>query len=487
MDARRATLEEFARVESRDPAWSAVHLAAACAWCATLAIGKAPEAVAFGALALVAVVRLPSTWRLYPALLRSPPMLALAAFYAWQALAICWSSVPDPEYGALLPRGLLLPLLLWPMAHRWALLLGAFAAGTAAHSAILLARSWNGAGFQQYNDSRPLISHLASAGLVFACATIACWSGALLARTRATLALAAGAGMLCVAGLGVLSVRASLAAFLVGTVAATVVALRPRATRRRVAIAATVCAVAVAAALAVAVVRSSRFEVWMRSLERSGQAAGQSREQAAQAERERVEQERAAQLDARLRSLGMPPKGDPIRGASDRERLEQAMRKQPADASFAFVASSGRSPVWLAAIEIWREHPIAGAGSQSWKTECRPRLERDPDRYGIPISAREWVPKLPGAHSAYLQELAERGVVGLALLLLLLWTTGVRLWRGGGAWDAAGAFGIFAAWSAAALAQSQSIQGLAMLLLALLLVRACAFGAARRATRAAGR
>jgi hypothetical protein len=59
---------EFEAVERRDPTWSAIHLLAAMAWCAAISLGRAPEAICFGILAAVTVIRLPSTARLYPAL-----------------------------------------------------------------------------------------------------------------------------------------------------------------------------------------------------------------------------------------------------------------------------------------------------------------------------------------------------------------------------------------------------------------------------------
>ena len=66
-----------------------------------------------------------------------------------------------------------------------------------------------------------------------------------------------------------------------------------------------------------------------------------------------------------------------------------------------------------------------------------------------------------------------RGVVGLGLLLAVLVSVARGLWRAAGPWDAIAAFAIFVSWIAGAMVQSQSTQGLAMLLLGLLLVRAC--------------
>ncbi len=449
-------VDEFERVEGRDPVWSAVHLAAACAWCATLALAKAPEGIAFAGLAAVALVRLPSTWRLYGALLGSPAFVALAAMAAWGVASLAWSSNPHPSLADAFPRSLLLPLLLWPLAHRWSLLLCVFTVGVAGHSAQLVVRSWNGEGFDQYNDSKPLIKHLASAGMVFAAGALVPWAALLRARGAARVSCLLALLLLIGGGLAVLSVRASLASFVAGSIAAALFAFRGSGPRPRLALRAGAGLAVLLLALGLAALESSRFIVWWRSMELASARAGG-----------------AAEADRGQSPLQAAPK--PMRGTdmTEAQRLDHALQMQPKDATLPYLLSSGRMPMWRGALEIWREHPLLGAGAQSWSTEYPRRVLADPGAFEIPASELRKVAAMPGAHCAYLQELCERGVVGLGLLLALLVSVARGLWRAAGPWDAIAAFAIFVSWIAGAMVQSQSTQGLAMLLLGLLLVRAC--------------
>lgn len=407
----------FEAVERADPAWSCVHLAAAMAWCFLMPVGRAPESAAFGVLAFVAAIRLPSTWRLYPALLRSPAFLLLAAMAALHAASAAWATNPAVAMGTVVQRSILVPFMVWPMMHRLGLLMGALVAGGCVQCTATLVRSWNGAGFDRYGLSKPLIGHLTTAAMVVStCASVAV--AAVTGRRSAWATGVAWAAIaLCLVTLMVLDVRTSLAAVLPGGVAAVACTMPPRGTpgrwRRPLAVTA-VLALAVAAT----VIASNRTTNW-----------------------------RAALLGRELpQNAGVDP---------------------------AFAAAGTRMAAWRGSIEMWREHPVLGVGCNSWEHEWVPRVTTDPDRYGVPPNRVKLAATLPGAHNSFLQELSERGAVGLALLLAALAAVTVATWRRRGEWDAAACAAILAVWIFTSMAQSQTVQGIPMMLLAVAVARAC--------------
>ena len=407
----------FDAVERADPIWSFVHLCAAMAWCFLVPVGRAPESVAFGVLAFVAAIRLPSTWRLYPALLRSPAFLLLAALAALHAASAAWATNPDVAPGTIVQRSILVPFMVWPMMHRLGLLMGALVAGGCVQSAATLLRSWNGEGFDRYGLSKPLIGHLTTAAMVVStCASVAV--ATIAGRRGAWSTAAAGVAFaLCLVALMVLDVRTSLAAVLPGGVAAVACAMPPRGTagrwRRPVALTA-----GLALAVAVTVVASNRTANW-----------------------------RAAFMGRDVpKNAGVDP---------------------------AFAAAGTRMAAWRGSLEMWREHPVLGVGCNSWEYEWKPRIAADPDRYGVPAERSRLASMLPGAHNSFLQELSERGAVGLALLLAALAAITAATWRRRGEWDAAACAAILAVWIFTSLAQSQTIQGIPMMMLGVVVARAC--------------
>ena len=417
--ARRVLMDRaaFEAVERADPAWSSVHLAAAMAWCFLMPVGRAPESAAFGVLAFVAAIRLPSTWRLYPALLRSPAFLLLAALAALHAASAAWATVPTVEPGTIVQRSILVPFMVWPMVHRLGLLMAALVAGGCVQSAATLLRSWNGAGFDRYGQSKPLIGHLTTAAMVVStCASVAVAAAA--GRRGAWAAAVSGLAIaLCLVALMVLDVRTSLAAVLPGGIAAVACALPPAGTpgrwRRPIGVTA-----ALALAVAVTVVASNRTANWRATL--MGQGTPQT--------------------------AGIDP---------------------------AFAAAGTRMAAWRGSLEMWRENPVLGVGCNSWEFEWKPRIAADPERYGVPAGRTKLAAMLPGAHNSFLQELAERGAVGLALLLAALGAITAATWRRRGEWDAAACAAILAVWIFTSLAQSQTIQGIPMMLLGVVVARAC--------------
>lgn len=414
--------EAFAAVERRDPIGSAVHLGVACAWCVALTLARAPEGVLFALLAGVALVRLHRTWRLYPfPPTRVPAYLLFIVLYAWQALAITWTSNPEPNYVQLLPRTLLLPLALWPLAHRWGTLLAALALGACAHAALLVCSSWDGQRFLHYTGSRRLMTHTYSLSAVLTAGAVVLWAALLRVRHRGMAILCALGVVLCTAALVVLAVRTSLVALSAGCLCCTLVALRCWPERRRRTIG-TACAAAAALALATALMptRVNPAKWW-----------------------QRVFTSRLAHVEATQRSS---------------ERW--------------FRAASGRTPLWAVALDTWEAHPLRGAGSQSWAVECSRRVRADPEMYGVPSKRVEQLARTPSAHSAFLQELAERGLVGLLLLLALLTAVWRGAWRALPSWEGMVALGVLITWCVAAFTQSLSLLGVPLLILGLLIVRA---------------
>ena len=411
---------EFEAVERRDPRWSAIHLLAAMAWCAAISLGRAPEAICFGILAAVAVIRLPSTARLYPALLRSPVFVALLAFAAWRGVAIFWSPNEQASWKDALMRAALVPAMLWPLSHRWRQLAVAMAAGAVVSAAMMIGRNWDGDRFLRYQSAKRLIGTPATVAMVLAMGFSLSAAWAMAARGRAGRIAASVAALLCVGGMLVLDFRTGYVAAFGGFCWAALCSARdPRRWRALVAGAAVV---AIAGAATVGALS------W-----------------------------RSADQLGTLRQL-----------MSGDDRPDHANDA----AQIAYRFTSARSPVWLGAVAIWRSHPIIGAGTRSWGKKFPPIINAEHERFGVPPNQIAAVAKLPGAHNAYLEELAERGIVGFLLLMAVLILSARTLWRQCPAVDAVMASALLAAWMTAALAESQSSQGVPTLLLCFVVARA---------------
>jgi O-antigen ligase len=77
---------------------------------------------------------------------------------------------------------------------------------------------------------------------------------------------------------------------------------------------------------------------------------------------------------------------------------------------------SGRTDLWRAALHGWREHPWLGLGAGNFTAESLDLLQTTP---GVD-STRPYVRPDRPAHNAYLENLTDLGVVGLALYLTML-------------------------------------------------------------------
>jgi O-antigen ligase len=413
---------EFEAVERRDPTWSAIHLLAAMAWCAAISLGRAPEAICFGILAAVAVIRLPSTARLYPALLRSPVFVALLAFAAWRWIAVSWSPNAQASWKDGFLRAALVPALVWPMSHRWRQLAVAMAAGAVVSATVLVASNWDGRRFLRYASTRRLIGTPATMAMVMAMGASLCVAWVVAARARVGRMLASVAALLCLGGLFVLDFRTGYAATFGGCCSAAWCAARGPARRWAQVKVASALALTLAVAFGALSARSADQFNALREAASAGDSAAPSN--------------RAAQI--------------------------------------AYKFTSARSPAWLGALSIWRSHPIIGAGTRSWGREFPPIINAEHERFGVPETPGTiaGIAKLPGAHNAYLEELAERGIVGFLLLAAVLVLSARTLWRQCPAVDAVMASALLAAWMTAALAESQSSQGVPTLLLCFVVARA---------------
>jgi hypothetical protein len=99
-----------------------------------------------------------------------------------------------------------------------------------------------------------------------------------------------------------------------------------------------------------------------------------------------------------------------------------------------FSESSGRSELWTVAWQIWQDEPLAGVGLQGF-------VDHSPDyaRALGPLEFSEFLAEEPKVvHNAYLQLLAETGIVGFLLFAVLVvasvhsaWSAAVRFERQG--------------------------------------------------------
>lgn len=151
------------QVERDDPRGHAMHIAAAMAWCLLQAIANTPEAIAWGVLAAITLLRLPKIRLCYAPALRDPVWLLFVAWWLWSLVTLAWAP-PEVEVArqARPERALLTPLLLWPVAHRAWPLLAALAAGSAIQAISVLAYAlWpvlHGEPARTYVDVRGLMA-----------------------------------------------------------------------------------------------------------------------------------------------------------------------------------------------------------------------------------------------------------------------------------------------------------------------------------------
>ena len=95
----------------------------------------------------------------------------------------------------------------------------------------------------------------------------------------------------------------------------------------------------------------------------------------------------------------------------------------PADA---FTRGTGRIGHWLVALDMAKGAPVVGHGPGSFPDHYLPRLDR---LRPLPWGLEAEISFIPWAHNLYLEQLAERGILGLGVFLLPLgiaWRRGSR-------------------------------------------------------------
>lgn len=142
-------------------------------------------------------------------------------------------------------------------------------------------------------------------------------------------------------------------------------------------------------------------------------------------------------LAATLYGLLDAAAGRTIPGASGVARLADTLDEMRDEGLAETLRESGRQELWLRALRIWRQAPIAGVGPGGFARELAD------DRFRADLPGLVAVPDLAASH--YLQVAVELGAIGLALhLALLLIPVGWFARRRGLASSASAASGVVA-------------------------------------------
>jgi O-antigen ligase len=391
----------------REYDWIGHHVAVALAliYLFLLPLATAPKDWAFGLLTLWTLIRLPHTWRSYLPLLRLPIVWGPLAWVVWQATSLLWAQNLEQGWDELkVQRMLITPLLLWPILDRAPWLVMAALAGVLAQSGVQLVQAVGWLPLQSTGEGR-------LRGLIHPIHSAMWFGAAIIWHLSASLNTtgwkrAASLILMLLAGVGLIATgsRGPWLAAAIALAAALVIIPMRRADVRRPAF-----VIGVAAILSVA----AAFSFAPASL------------------RQRV---RDAQQEIAL------------------ARQQQA-----------FWTSAGlRLGLWGWAMETWRTSPIIGVGAgdfpaayqslDSFRSACtiatEQAMEHEIPGYAAAKAAGEDVTRLKGhrrgqrlavsrveyltrdhAHSTYLHTLASQGVIGLALLLIVLALIARQCWK----------------------------------------------------------
>jgi O-antigen ligase len=363
----------LAAAERADPRGHAIHVALALLWAFVQSITNAGEGIAWGMLLAITILRVPKVWWCWVPAVRDPLWWLMVAWFGWTSLTSAWG----PDLGASTPsaipdRWLFTPLMLWPVMGRPWLVLGAMAAGGAAHACVALVLSWKGSGWATYGDVRGL-SALSMTQWQFLSSFVLCVAGVrwMGGAGRAVAILAAVPAAL---GVWILAVRTVMAAAIAG---AAVAFLRPFPRARRARWALALACVATVFAGAWLVARSPAWQRVEKSLEQASELRAEGRRDAAIA-----------------------------------------------------TASGARLTLIRATLDIGREHPILGGGA-GWFAARLPQwslveIARDPRERQYLESWPTGV--LQHCHSTLLQAWVDGGIPSAALLAALLLGLAWRLW-----------------------------------------------------------
>ncbi|MEE8155590.1 MAG: hypothetical protein V3T53_11615, partial [Phycisphaerales bacterium] len=159
----------------RDPIGHYVHTAFALCYVLLLPLATAPKDIAWAALAVTTLARLPRIHRCFAAPCRDRLIWLLFAWAAWHGISILWSADPAAgldEWGAF--RVVLTPLLLWPVLDHAALFIGAFLVGVVGANLVQLTQQFHWLGQKPcYGGRLDGWLHAVHTGAM--CAAALCW------------------------------------------------------------------------------------------------------------------------------------------------------------------------------------------------------------------------------------------------------------------------------------------------------------------------
>ena len=167
--------ETFSDCRLRDPFGHSVHTAFALCYVLLLPIATAPKDIAWAALAVTTLARLPRIHRCFKAPSRDRLIWLLLAWAAWHSISILWSAdraAGLDELGAF--RVVLTPLLLWPVLDHAALFIGAFLVGVLGANFVQLTQQFHWLGQKPgYGGRLEAWLHPVHTGAI--CAAAICW------------------------------------------------------------------------------------------------------------------------------------------------------------------------------------------------------------------------------------------------------------------------------------------------------------------------
>jgi O-antigen ligase len=395
-------------VRERDPLGHQVHAALAAMYLLLLPLATMPKEPAFAVLFVYALLRLRHTWRLYSALLREPLTWALLAWAAWQAASMLWSREPVEgfdEFQAM--RMLATPLLIWPILDRAPFLIAAFLVGVFATNVV---QGLQLAGWLPVDDPGRHGGWLHPIQTGALCLAAACWHFAAALWTR---------GMR--RWLSIIALAAALGGLLASGSRGPWIA----------------AAVTLPLEAIVLMVRRP-------SLRRAGLVVV------------------AASL--LLLTIAVVMARQPIL-----ERIDRTVQELQQESGQRDAATSGglRLAMWSWAYDMFRAQPLKGIGAGSYRAvqqelpAYRELLERQP------ADAEYFNRTHP--HSIYLYALACTGVVGAALLAVVLLILLRQCWRDRpDHWYADGNFFVLVSWLLGAIFECYNLEGTMMGLFGLL-------------------
>lgn len=171
----RGMAETWNDCRLRDPVGHYFHTAFALLYVLLLPLATAPKDIAWAALAVMTVARLPRIHRCFKAPCRDRLIWLLLAWAVWHGISVLWSAdraAGLDELGAF--RVVLTPLLLWPVLDHAALFIGAFLVGVVGANLVQLTQQFHWFGQEPgFNGRLDGWLHAVHTGAI--CAAAVCW------------------------------------------------------------------------------------------------------------------------------------------------------------------------------------------------------------------------------------------------------------------------------------------------------------------------